>query len=206
MKLSDPRLAALAASIREDRCLVIAIAALVKEKHATAEIATILECDQLSIDPLATEVMTIFERETRARAGKKEKRVSKRPSPLTKDWKVSAEDSDYARKWGFSEQEIVREALNFRDYWVSCGKSMLDWSGTWKRRIRDQAVRFGKPVPAYEEAVASVPKQSMAVDPETWRKAVAEWRRTGRWHRALGPEPNQAGCRVPGDVLRSTAA
>jgi hypothetical protein len=75
---------------------------------------------------------------------------SDRPSRGTRidpGWVPSIDDRRLARQEGFSEREIDREALRFRDYWTGkagSGGVKLDWASTWRNWIRTSADRLGK--------------------------------------------------------------
>jgi len=75
---------------------------------------------------------------------------SDRPSRGTRidpDWKPSDADRATARQEGFSDSEIDREALRFRDFWIGkagAGGVKLDWASTWRNWVRTSADRLGK--------------------------------------------------------------
>lgn len=62
----------------------------------------------------------------------------KRGSRISADWQLSADDTAYARKHGWSDADIARRAEEFRNYWLaSSGKNAVkrDWSATWRNRV-----------------------------------------------------------------------
>lgn len=67
---------------------------------------------------------------------------SKRGHRLPPDWQPSPDDIAFAESEGFTHLEIQREAAQFRDYWharADKGACKLNWSQTWRNRIRDRA-------------------------------------------------------------------
>lgn len=90
------------------------------------------------------------------------KQNSVRPSRGTRidpNWSPCEADRQLAKSEGFSETEIGREAIRFRDYWISragAGGVKLDWSATWRNWVRTSAERLGKkPSPSDGGAAAS---------------------------------------------------
>lgn len=75
---------------------------------------------------------------------------SDRPSRGTRiasDWTPSEADRLLAKQEGFSDNEINREALRFRDYWTGragSGGVKLDWPATWRNWIRTSGEKLGK--------------------------------------------------------------
>ena len=75
---------------------------------------------------------------------------SDRPSRGTRidpDWSPLEADRLLAKQEGFSESEINREALRFRDYWTGragSGGVKLDWPATWRNWIRTSGEKLGK--------------------------------------------------------------
>jgi hypothetical protein len=205
MKLSDPKFAALAKRIDEERVMVVAIAALQKEKHSHEEIAAILDIDSMICGRIGTELIGFFEHEARSKPPKK---VRDDICRMSKGWKLPPDSVAYARRYHFSDAEIREEAREFRDYWLT-RSDKRNWEGTWQVRIRDQAKRLGKPEPMDCDApLLDGPSQVLAnaVSDETWRKAVARHRISGIWLRGFGPEPGQPGCRVPAHLLLAVAS
>lgn len=63
---------------------------------------------------------------------------------LPQDWQASEADRDFARQQGWTDTEIDQAEAEFRDYWHSVpGKqgTKLDWSATWRNRIRQMGPR-----------------------------------------------------------------
>lgn len=80
----------------------------------------------------------------------------KRGRRIAPDWQPSDRDRDFARDEGLDEREIDRAAAEFRDYWTAApGRNAckLDWSATWRGRIRQIAERrfAGRSAPARQE-------------------------------------------------------
>jgi hypothetical protein len=75
-------------------------------------------------------------------SSKKEK--DSRASRCPADWTPTANDFQFARDQGLLPAEIDREAGSFRDFWTAKpGKDglKLDWSATWRNRIRNYLAR-----------------------------------------------------------------
>jgi hypothetical protein len=67
---------------------------------------------------------------------------AKRGSRLPENWQPTPDDIAFAESEGFTHPEIHREAAQFRDYWharADKGAVKLNWSQTWRNRIRDRA-------------------------------------------------------------------
>lgn len=120
---------------------------------------------------------------------------SKRPKAAPKGsripagWTPSDLDRQFAIREGLTAPEIDRAADEFRDYWTAAaGRSAtkLDWSATWRNRIRDLANRAGRPRMASSPAQSSRQRQVSAsfADIRARRRAEApipddvsaEWR------------------------------
>ena len=203
MKLSDPRLIVVAKRTNQPRALVIAFAGLMKEKRSVEEIVTILDIDGEKTGELWSELMVESEKAAPKKAAKSPKKCG-----MAHDWKLPEDCVLYAGKWGFTDDEIRREAIGFRDYWES-RPDRRDWSLTWKNWIRRKAERLGKPLPAGEEATSNEKKASASpvdISQETWIRAIKDYRRHGTWHKALGPEPDHPGCLAPVEFLSINAA
>jgi hypothetical protein len=69
-----------------------------------------------------------------------ENRKDKRGARLPPDWTPSDADRAYARSLGWTDEQIDREAEDFRDYWIArpgAGGLKLDWPATWRKWIRN---------------------------------------------------------------------
>jgi len=79
-----------------------------------------------------------------------------RGTRIDPSWIPSGADRSLAKTEGFSDAEIDREALRFRDFWIGkpgAGGVKLDWASTWRNWIRTSADRLGKrPAPQTEES------------------------------------------------------
>jgi hypothetical protein len=70
-----------------------------------------------------------------------------RGTRIASDWSPCEADRFSAKSEGFSDFEIDREAVRFRDYWISragAGGAKLDWSATWRNWVRTSAEKLGK--------------------------------------------------------------
>lgn len=70
-----------------------------------------------------------------------------RGTRIDPNWTPGDAERAVARNEGFSESEIDREALRFRDYWVGragAGGVKLDWPATWRNWVRTSAEKLGK--------------------------------------------------------------
>jgi hypothetical protein len=67
-----------------------------------------------------------------------------RGSRLPEDWAPNADQIEYARQQGLSDDQIVRIGTDFADYWVAKpGKDgrKVDWNRTWQKWVRAEAER-----------------------------------------------------------------
>lgn len=109
--------------------------------------------------------------------------------PIEPDWTPNDIERDIARDAGLTDPEISTNAQKFRAHYRANGEARANWTEQWRKWCLDEKDR--KPQ-------AAEPVQSNEVN---WDKAAAFYARTGRWWRDIGPEPGQAGCRCPRDVL-----
>jgi hypothetical protein len=61
---------------------------------------------------------------------------------LPADWTPSSEDFQFALDEGLAPREVHRQAARFRDYWhgkPGAAGRKLDWPGTWRNWIRNEA-------------------------------------------------------------------
>lgn len=69
----------------------------------------------------------------------------KRGSSLPADWQPDAEQIHIARTEGIPDEQILRIAAEFRDYWSDVpgerGRK-LSWTGTWRNNCRKASERF----------------------------------------------------------------
>lgn len=191
----SPALLAVARAINTERVVVVAIAAMMDEHKEPLEIASLLE-----IDP---DVASLVVDEIRAAQPKKRKETSAektaRKTQLPVGWKLPPDDVEYARKLGLTDMEIRQIAIDFRDYWRSTGKVMLDWSLTWQTWVRRDAKKRGKVLPDDPTLFAAATTDTRGS--EMWRSTMKAWKESRTWVYSLGPEPGQPGCRVPADIL-----
>jgi hypothetical protein len=127
--------------------------------------------------------------------GRQLKSAASRGTRLNPSWTPTEAGRLSARQEGFSDAEIDREILQFRDHWIAASGSKavkLDWDAAWRTWYRRSADMKGKkPTPM----AGAEPK---AVDVES---AVKLFAKTGIWSRWAGPEPSQLGCQAPPELF-----
>jgi hypothetical protein len=62
----------------------------------------------------------------------KQKEPGVRRTRLTEDWQPSERNTEFAIQCGLSEEAIPREAVNFKNYYIAKGATMLDWGRAWQ--------------------------------------------------------------------------
>ena len=202
MKLSDPRLTVLAQELGiKALSPVIAVAALVREKLGLAEAAVTLRVEQEAIRPIYERVSAMLEAERAALRPKNARPVSRMPV----DWRPSDDDIEYARKYGFTADEINAEAVDFVAYWRERGEARGGWSLTWKNRIRMQAERLGKVIADQHAVTRNAGASAILMDADKLERAIATFKDIGAWPASLGPAPGQPGCLVPREALVKAA-
>lgn len=70
--------------------------------------------------------------------------MTDRGTRLADDWVASEDDRAYARKYGFSESEILRIEEDFLSFWttkVGAGALHRLWPRVWQRWVRVEADR-----------------------------------------------------------------
>lgn len=196
MKLSDPKFAALARRMDQERVLVIAIAALINEKRPFDEIATILEIDPCITGDIGMEILGLLN----TIPAKKPRKASEL-CPMTREWKPSQEDLAYAARYRLTTSEVKTIENDFRDYWIGNG-ARRNWGLTWQNRVRDRATWLKKAPPLdlatlqpnSENGAPRAPDAPKAID---WKTAWNRWRNSQVWMRGYGPSPDQPGCLMP---------
>jgi len=126
------------------------------------------------------------------------KPAASRGTRIDPNWQPSPEDRALARAEGFSDPEIDREALQFRDYWLGASGSnavKLDWSATWRNWVRRAATNFGKK--RTQAVISHEPPEDI-----NWESIVQFKAKTGVWSKHAGPEPGAVGCRAPAEILQ----
>jgi hypothetical protein len=104
----------------------------VTERHKASQ------CDANAVSPIDTKIKN-SKRQNSDRAS--------RGTRLTSDWSPCEADRVSAKAEGLSAAEIDREAVRFRDYWISragSGGVKLDWSATWRNWVRTSAEKLGR--------------------------------------------------------------
>ena len=77
----------------------------------------------------------------------KPKTGNKRGERLSEDWVLDDAGRQYAREYGFTEDEIDLHEIQFKNYWLSAsGQNACkkDWPRTWQNRVIELARREGK--------------------------------------------------------------
>lgn len=72
---------------------------------------------------------------------------TKRGTRIAPDWVPNENDRQFALNEGLSHDTIDRIAAEFRDYWISVAGAKgtkLDWSATWRNRVRSIQDRGGQ--------------------------------------------------------------
>ena len=126
------------------------------------------------------------------------KPAASRGTRIDPNWQPTPEDRAVAAAEGFSNPEIDREILQFRDYWKAASGSnavKLDWSATWRNWVRRTASNFGKK--RAQAVVSHEPPEDI-----NWESIVQFKAKTGVWSKWAGPEPGAVGCRAPAEILQ----
>jgi hypothetical protein len=151
----------------------------------------------------------VLHRDTNIKNSKRQN--SDRPSRGTRidpNWMPSEADRLTARNEGFTDAEIDREALRFRDYWVGragSGGVKLDWAATWRNWVRTSAEKLGKtPIRPDSAAVETslYLARSGSEELDAWdaytkqrtgktlpRNRDGHWRVPARWPPGYTPQP-----------------
>jgi len=202
----DPRLLAVARRLRSERIVIFGLAYLAEKGLDAATIAEIAEMDPESVESLLPDVQEVVSPKTGSDGKNIKKSPPKRAASdkvaMERNWKLPLADAEYARRWGFADDEIRIEAIDFRDYWLQRGEKR-NWSLTWQNRIRQSARRLGKPAPSDEPpAVTELPLAPAAPkNAAMLRDAMAAYSKSNFWPSSLGPEPGQPGCVVPKEII-----
>lgn len=72
--------------------------------------------------------------------GARSARASGRGTRIPEDWKPTEDDNRYARELGFGDADLSEALLEFRNYWgAESGQRArkVDWSLTWRNRLKD---------------------------------------------------------------------
>lgn len=202
----DPRLLAVSRRLRSERIVIFGLAYLAERGLDAMTIAEVAEMDPEHVESLLSDVLEVISSKPDESGKKTTKSPTKRAAAdkvlMERGWKLPLADAEYARRWGFSDDEIRREAIDFRDYWLQRGEKR-NWSLTWQNRIRQSARRLGKPTPSDEPpAVTELPLAPVAPKHAgMMRDAMAAYSKSGFWPSSLGPEPGQPGCIVPREII-----
>jgi hypothetical protein len=198
MSLLHADLLAFADSLREDRCLVVAIAAGVAEMLESSAIAAALAIDVVTVEAITSDLRPIM-----IEAGVIKGKPVKHRSALSKlalDWKPSQAGLTYGEQCGFMIDDLRSIFRKFRAYWTGNGKMKRDWEGTWRNWVANEAERQGKRPPDLPD-FGHVIESFGGLSETTWRMVISSYRKTGSWPPAFGPEPGRPGCRAPASLL-----
>lgn len=164
---------------------------------------TIRKLQALNLDqPTFNAVIEIFE-EAGARKPKKGDAAdrSARGMRLPNDWVLPKSWGEKAVAMGMRDFEVRREAEKFKNYW--CGLAgprsvKLDWPKTFTNWCISMLERAGRPViVAGDEPKSNDATAPSQFSPATWAAIASQFRRTGAWNAAWGPEPGSKNCLMP---------
>jgi Protein of unknown function (DUF1376) len=110
---------------------------------------------------------------------------------VPKDWQPNERNIEVAHNAGLTDARIDEETRRFRSYNRARGTLFTDLDAAW-----DAWCLNAKPAAKPEE-----PADHGAPKPADWENAASFFARSGRWFRDIGPEPGQAGCRCPREIL-----
>jgi hypothetical protein len=120
----------------------------------------------------------------------KDKKVRAAKHPLSADFQPKDSHFDAAAKLGCGRQYVLDKCEDMRIWAASSGALKADWDATLHGFIRRDAPKVS-PTAATADFV---PK---------WDEQVARFLKGHPWsHKWYGPEPGQAGCRVPVEILK----
>lgn len=108
--------------------------------------------------------------------------------PLPDDWSTSSANRERAKKLGFTDREIDREAEKFLNHARQKDRRCADWEAAERNWFLNAAEYRGK-VPRAETGQRD------------WRAIVQLYRDRELWT-APGPEPGYSGCQAPPEILR----
>lgn len=195
--IADPRLKLIARDLQTLPAIVTACAALMKDIPDLEAVAEFLDLPLGVIQQIAHELKA---RKVLKKSATAEKAA--RGTRLTKDWKLPRAFYNYALSYGYTHEQVMKIAEEFRNHWVSDSSSKavkLDWEATWRNRIIYLAEKAGK---------HRAPDNSLfdgdapAAQPTSmWKQAMSSWMTNRTWVPSLGPAPGEPGCKVPADVL-----
>lgn len=155
-------ISALTVSDAEDPCIIAHVkSSPVQEVHPTRaggspqdvqegninRPITVLEPTDTNVSVARDELELVSEPPPSQPKRKPAPRGAARGSRIHPNWMPSPEDYAFAAKHNFTREEINHEADQFRDYWIAASgrnAAKLDWSATWRNRIRDQAKYRGE--------------------------------------------------------------
>jgi hypothetical protein len=139
--------------------------------------------------PLSKDSIEVIEKKEESKKEKERERASRVTTVTSRDdWRPSEIPwREAVVKLG--EQRATAELMTFR----ARGREMTDaeWS-VWVQRAVDYAVKTA-PAP-----LAAVPSAPLVID---WDKQCAFFKKTRRWSRDFGPDPDSFACKCPPEIL-----
>lgn len=172
-----------------------------RERHKTSQSVTERHIDETSQSVTERHKASQCDADAKVPIERSIKKLDRHPrsqasrgTRLNPSWSPTEAGRSAARLEGFTDAEIDREVLQFRDHWIAASGSKavkLDWDAAWRTWFRRSAEMKGKKPPAH----ADPPKE---IDIES---AVKLFAKTGIWSRWAGPEPSQTGCQVPPELF-----
>jgi hypothetical protein len=98
---------------------------------------------------------------------------SKGATKLPKEWELPDEWLEWtlSERPDWNEKKALDVSMRFRDYWLSNGKRMADWSATWRNWVRREGERNGGSgalLPSGSPAPLSPAGASTAAAAEDW--------------------------------------
>lgn len=109
----------------------------------------------------------------------------KKGTRLPDEWELPVEWLQYALDEGFTKQEAIDIAIDFKDYWTAeTGKDAMkaNWKGTWQRRVRD-VKKYNRPdlekkAPELPEAIDAlgkdICKEFPSIGENYWKSYMAD--------------------------------
>jgi hypothetical protein len=162
-------------------------------------------------DEMNDKILAIFEEARESKPKKKGDSADRqaRGTRLADDWVLPTEYSEAAMRMGLRANEITREAVKFKNYWVNQPGQKgvkLRWGQTWDNWCMSTLERAGRQ-PILACAASSGSGGPSGEGPETftdatWRAIAKRYKATGQWNSAgWGPPPGRMDCKMPDAYL-----